>query len=426
MSRPLTDRQERFVHEYLLDQNASAAAERAGYSPKTKGTQAADLMKIQAVRERVVIELNALYARLKVNAYDLLRTQVAAVYFDPAKLFSGDDAVPLEELDADTKSALTVNYEKRRGETVMKVRQTPRHVALAALWRRYDQFQKLQAEVLGSVEPEPAEAPPPEPRVLPVLDIDLPHVAGRRRPAAQPAPGSDASSAPVHAPPGTASGSPHHAPPASPPSAAPGPATAATWANPASAPLASETPQAALARADAVLAQVQPPEPQAKPKATPEAAQRDALHCAMQRDGTVMLSKRKKAAPAKPAAPQPAMPEMPATSSAPAAPVCEPGPGAPPATRRDPDLLWGGKRPPTPEPEPNPLIEQHIANVRAAEQRAELFGKFANPNERIRPGQPLRPPGVDPGYNPPWLRDNRRQYAIGAGECSFDGYGEDS
>jgi hypothetical protein len=414
--RPLTDRQERFVHEYLLDQNASAAAERAGYSPKTKGTQAADLMKIPAVRERVVIELNALYARLKVNAYDLLRTQVAAVYFDPAKLFDGDDAVPLEQLDADTKSALTVNYEKRRGQTVMRVRQTPRHLALAALWRRYDQFQKLQAEVLGSREP--AEAPPPAPTVLPVLDIDLPHVAGRRRAAAQPAP--DTSSASVHAPPGTAPGSPPQAPPG-----------ASHDAPPSAAPPASETPQAALARADAALAQVQLPEPQAKPKATPETAQRDALHCAVQRDGTGMLAKRKQAAPPKPpmlkpAVPKPAMPETPATSPAPAAPACEPGPGAPPPTRRDPDLLWGGKRPPTPEPEPNPLIEQHIANVRAAEQRAELFGKFAGPNERIRPGQPLRPPGVDPGYNPPWLRDNRRQYAIGAGECSFDGYGEDN
>jgi hypothetical protein len=425
MSRPLTDRQERFVHEYLLDQNASAAAERAGYSPKTKGTQAADLMKIPAVRERVVIELNALYARLKVNAYDLLRTQVAAVYFDPAKLFSGDDAVPLEELDADTKSALTVNYEKRRGETVMKVRQTPRHVALAALWRRYDQFQKLQAEVLGSAEPEPAAAPPPAPpaphvpHVPPVLDIDLPHVAGRRR--APDAPQTATASAPAEATPQT----PPETPPMPPQAATPGPAMAQSeadaGADAASAPPAADTPQEALARADAALAQVQLPEPRAKPKATPETAQRDALHCAVQRDGTVMLSKRKKAAP-----PKPAVPETPETAPAPVAPACEPGPGAPPPTRRDPDLLWGGKRPPTPEPEPNPLIEQHIANVRAAEQRAELFGKFANPNQRIRPGQPLRPPGVDPGYNPPWLRDNRRQYAIGAGECSFDGYGEDS
>jgi hypothetical protein len=93
-------------------------------------------------------------------------------------------------------------------------------------------------------------------------------------------------------------------------------------------------------------------------------------------------------------------------------------------------LLWGGKRAPTPEPEPNPLIEQHIANVRAAEQRAELFGKFGNPNERIRPGMPQRPPGVDLGYNPPHLRrdsrNGRPQYAIGAGECSFDGYGDEA
>jgi len=31
-----------------------------------------------------------------------------------------------------------------------------------------------------------------------------------------------------------------------------------------------------------------------------------------------------------------------------------------PSGRDDPDLLWGGRRPPTPEPEPHPLIEQQI------------------------------------------------------------------
>jgi hypothetical protein len=39
---------------------------------------------------------------------------------------------------------------------------------------------------------------------------------------------------------------------------------------------------------------------------------------------------------------------------------------------------------------------------------------------------PQRPPGVDLGYNPPWLRRDRPQYAIGAGECSFDGYGDEA
>jgi len=44
MTATLTDRQERFVNEYLLDQNATAAAIRAGYSVKTRGAQAAALM----------------------------------------------------------------------------------------------------------------------------------------------------------------------------------------------------------------------------------------------------------------------------------------------------------------------------------------------------------------------------------------------
>ncbi|HEY4372526.1 MAG TPA: terminase small subunit [Burkholderiales bacterium] len=43
--KPPRDRQERFVHEDLIDHNASAAAGRAGYPARTKGTHAAWLMK---------------------------------------------------------------------------------------------------------------------------------------------------------------------------------------------------------------------------------------------------------------------------------------------------------------------------------------------------------------------------------------------
>jgi len=44
MQTPLTDRQERFVFEYLKDQNASAAAERAGYTAKNMASQGNELM----------------------------------------------------------------------------------------------------------------------------------------------------------------------------------------------------------------------------------------------------------------------------------------------------------------------------------------------------------------------------------------------
>ena len=152
--KPLTDRQERFIHEYLKDQNASSAAERAGYSARTKGTQAAELMKDARVRERIVIELSALFAQMKVNAADLLQAQVCAAYFDPARLFdAAGRPVPLDALDQDVKGALTVSYDSRAsGEVVMRVRQTPRHVALAALVRRYEAFMKMQEQVFARLQ----------------------------------------------------------------------------------------------------------------------------------------------------------------------------------------------------------------------------------------------------------------------------------
>jgi phage terminase small subunit len=154
----LSDRQERFIHEYLIDHNASAAAVRAGYSPKTKGTQAAELMKDARVQARIAIEMGELFARLKVSAFELLRKQVCALNFDPAKLFdAAGAAVKIADLDEETKAGLSVSFEERDGERVIKARQTPRHVALAALWRRFDAFQKVQAkalEVLAAQEKE--------------------------------------------------------------------------------------------------------------------------------------------------------------------------------------------------------------------------------------------------------------------------------
>jgi phage terminase small subunit len=41
----LNDKQTAFVREYLVDFNATQAAIRAGYSPKTAGSQAHDLLK---------------------------------------------------------------------------------------------------------------------------------------------------------------------------------------------------------------------------------------------------------------------------------------------------------------------------------------------------------------------------------------------
>jgi len=144
----LTDKQERFVNEYLIDQNASAAAIRAGYAEGNSRSQGADLLRNPAVKARVREELASLFGRLKISAFSLLQERARAAFFDPGKLFDASGKpIPLHELDPDTRAALQIAYSERsNGETVTRVRQPSRAPALAALEKRYAQFLELMIE----------------------------------------------------------------------------------------------------------------------------------------------------------------------------------------------------------------------------------------------------------------------------------------
>src|SRR5262245_42008832 len=111
MPRNLNARQERFILEYLKDQNASAAAIRAGYSAKTKGTHAAELMRNPLIQERISIGLTDLYAEMGVNVLNLMKMQTRMAFFDPVHLFDENgDPIPVNKLDPDIRKLLTVSY----------------------------------------------------------------------------------------------------------------------------------------------------------------------------------------------------------------------------------------------------------------------------------------------------------------------------
>lgn len=65
MHPPLTHREERFVFEYLLDQDALAAAGRCGYSANARAAVADRLMGNPAVRERLEAEMRNLIAEVE-------------------------------------------------------------------------------------------------------------------------------------------------------------------------------------------------------------------------------------------------------------------------------------------------------------------------------------------------------------------------
>jgi phage terminase small subunit len=68
----LTDRQERFCREYLVDLNATQAAKRAGYSSHTANEQAARLLAKASVKVRVTELQNEAAKRNDVTVDDVL------------------------------------------------------------------------------------------------------------------------------------------------------------------------------------------------------------------------------------------------------------------------------------------------------------------------------------------------------------------
>lgn len=103
----LNAKQSRFVEEYLVDLNASAAARRAGYSVKTadaigrenlgKPAIAAAIAEAQAVRSK----------RTGITADRVLLELAKIAFFDPRSLFAADGSpLPISDLSDDAAGAL--------------------------------------------------------------------------------------------------------------------------------------------------------------------------------------------------------------------------------------------------------------------------------------------------------------------------------
>ncbi|WP_454917104.1 terminase small subunit [Xanthobacter sediminis] len=103
----MTPKRDLFVVEYLKDLNASAAAERAGYSWHTAGKIGHELLKIPEIAAAIQCAMDERAEREKITADRVLREAAAVALFDPRKLFNPDGTMkPLNELDDATAAAI--------------------------------------------------------------------------------------------------------------------------------------------------------------------------------------------------------------------------------------------------------------------------------------------------------------------------------
>ena len=104
----LNDKQARFVEEYLIDLNATKAAERAGYSEKTAYSQGQRLLKHAEIQALITQKRLELAAKCDVSSERVVREVAALAFSDVRKLLNDDGSMKqISELDDVTAAAVS-------------------------------------------------------------------------------------------------------------------------------------------------------------------------------------------------------------------------------------------------------------------------------------------------------------------------------
>lgn len=104
----LSPKRARFVAEYLVDLNATRAAERAGYSKKTANEQGARLLANVSVRAAVAAKQKKVADELELDAKMVLRDLLAHARADIRKAYDKDGRMlPVHQLPDDVAIAVT-------------------------------------------------------------------------------------------------------------------------------------------------------------------------------------------------------------------------------------------------------------------------------------------------------------------------------
>lgn len=161
-AKALNPKQQQFVVEYLVDLNATQAAIRAGYSPKTAGVQGFDLLKKPEIAAAIETLRNEHAKNTGLTVERVLLEAMRLAFFDIRKLTDAEgNPIPINQLDDDTAAAiqgLELATERVRGDdegvetVVRKYKVADKNSALERLFKHLGLFAKDNAQT------NPAEA----------------------------------------------------------------------------------------------------------------------------------------------------------------------------------------------------------------------------------------------------------------------------
>lgn len=132
MARKLTDKQKKFVEEYLIDLNATQSAIRAGYSPKTANEQGARLLANVSIQEAISKVMAERSRRTGINQ-DRIVQELARIAFvkitdvvDPDGEIntnaSDDDLACIESYKVEDSDSVNGSSSKREVKLASKIK----------------------------------------------------------------------------------------------------------------------------------------------------------------------------------------------------------------------------------------------------------------------------------------------------------------
>ena len=165
MKKRLSPKQKLFVDEYLIDLNASAAARRAGYSPKWINANVQRTLQNTAIQAEIQKRMAARSERTAVTQDRVILEYARLAFLDPRKFFDENGRlISIHKLSEDVAAAiagidvkrLVVGEDEAPAELV-KIKLTDKRASLQDVARHLGMFEKDNAQ-RGKVDQEARQA----------------------------------------------------------------------------------------------------------------------------------------------------------------------------------------------------------------------------------------------------------------------------
>lgn len=155
MAKRLTEKQKRFVDEYLIDLNATQAAIRSGYSPDTANEQGSRLLANVSVQNAVNKKIAERSKRTGISADRVIREIAKIAFVNAGEVVDLDTALLMDKISEDDMAAIQSVKIKTFGEDGVEreVKLADKLKALELLGKHLGLF-KDKFEVDGSVKAE--------------------------------------------------------------------------------------------------------------------------------------------------------------------------------------------------------------------------------------------------------------------------------